>query len=115
MCESRPLPGYDPPRLPHSWLAGQVHIKAHQADASANYGAKGAVFQMQHGPARISIRVTQKKGLRLRHAHNRSFRAHVQPAIDAVGLGGFSGYAPAFLIENVNCAPHAETVRAYSA
>lgn len=114
MCGSLPLSGDDPPRLAISLLVSQVRIDSLKPYATADDGAQVAVLKMEKGEMPRCRRSSQEKGFALGHAYPWRLGAHMQPAIDAIGLCVFSGYASAFLIENVNCAPHAKTVRAYS-
>lgn len=44
----------------------------------------------------------------------RGFGVHAQPTVAPVGFCSFGGNARAVAVENVNSAPHADTVRAYS-
>lgn len=95
-------------------LVSQVRIDSLKPHATTDDGAQVAVLKMEKGEMPRCRRSSQEKGFALWHAYPWRLGAHMQPAIDAIGLGSFGGYALAFLIENVNCAPHAETVRAYS-
>lgn len=89
-------------------LASQPHSAAHD-------GAQRAMFERSNdGASEASVGRGQQKGIAKGFALPRIVGVHVQPAGDAGGFDCFRRQPYAIAIENVNCAPHAETVRVYS-
>ena len=89
-------------------------LDPHKSDSASINGSKRAVVKLIDTGVIESFRAMQHEGLGEGRACPGRLGTHSQPSVHRAISDLVIGTSLAFEIENIDCAPHDETVRAYS-
>lgn len=113
-CASLRFSRDHPPRLVSAWSDRMLGFNPHKSDSASIDGSKPAVVKLIATGVIESVRAVQHEGLGEGRACPGRLAPHSQPSVHRAISDLVIGPPLAFAIENIDCAPHIKTVRAYS-